>query len=176
MAVRVVAGLRTWLLLMVGTVTTAFCSWAFFVRQWSGRSRRRTATRTGVRSSFTGMEGWSPRPGWLSAHDGRRANPARNRSAKITRSLVMSSEVTVSGLTTPFNRRDRSRPPISKTNRSMMRWFSLEKRPVSSMMEGWNGWDWQTGFGGGGGGTSERSIVSCAHPGVVARGEGGGGE
>ena len=63
-AVRAVPGLRTWLLSMVGTVTTAFCSWAFFVRQWSGRSRRRTATRTGVRSSFTGMEGWSPRSGW----------------------------------------------------------------------------------------------------------------
>ena len=63
MAVRAVAGLWSWLLSMVGTVTTAFRSWAFFVRQWSGRRRRRTATQTGVRSSFTGMEVWSPFPG-----------------------------------------------------------------------------------------------------------------
>ena len=51
MAVRVAARLRTWLMSMVGTVATAFCSWAFLVRQWLGRSRRRTATQTGVRSS-----------------------------------------------------------------------------------------------------------------------------
>ena len=144
MAVRAAAGLRTWLLSIVGTVTTAFCSCAFFVRQWSGRSHRRTATRTGVRSSFTGMEGWSPRPGRSagSAHNGRQANPAWNCSAKMTGSLVMSSEVTVSGLTTPLNRRDRSGPPMFVTNLSMMRWVSLEKRPVSSMIEGWNEWDW----------------------------------
>ena len=42
---------------MVGTVTAAFCSWAVLARKWSGRSRRRTATRTGVRSFLTGMEG-----------------------------------------------------------------------------------------------------------------------
>ena len=79
MAVRVAARLRTWLMSMIGTVTTAFCSWAFLVRQWSGRSRRRTATRTGVRSSLTGMEGRSPSPGWSagSVHDGRPSNPIR---------------------------------------------------------------------------------------------------
>ena len=32
-AVRVAARLRTWLMSMVGTETTAFCSWAFLVRQ-----------------------------------------------------------------------------------------------------------------------------------------------
>ena len=126
---------------MVGAVTTAFCSWTFLVRQWSGRSRRRTATRTGVRWSLTGMEGWSPSPGWsaVSVHDGRPANPVRKCSAKMTGSLVISSEVTVLWLATPLNRRDRSCSPISATNRSMMRWASLEERRVSSMMEGWYG-------------------------------------
>ena len=124
MAVRVAARLRTWLRSMVGTVTTAFCSWAFLVRQWSGRSRRRTAPRTGVRSSSTGMEGWSPSPSWSaeSVHDGRPANPVQKCSAKMTGSLVISSEVPVLWLTTPLNRRDKSCPPISTTNRSMMRW------------------------------------------------------
>ena len=86
MAVRVAARLRTCLMSIVGTVTTAFCSWAFLVRQWSGRSRRRTATRTGVHSSLTGMEGWSPSPGWSagSVHDDRPANPVRKCSAKMT--------------------------------------------------------------------------------------------
>ena len=141
---REAARLRTWLMSMVGTVTTTFCSWAFLVRQWSGRSRRRTATRTGVCSPLTGMEGWSPSPGWSagSVHDGRPANPVRKCSAKMTGSLVLSSEVTVSWLTTPLNRRDKSCLPIYATNRSMMHWVSLEKRPVSSVMEGWYVWGW----------------------------------
>ena len=93
MAVRVAARLRTWLMSIVGTVTTAFCSWAFSVRQWSGRSRRRTATRTGIRSSLTDMEGWSPSPDWSagSVHDGRPVNPFRKCTAKVTESLVISS-------------------------------------------------------------------------------------
>ena len=95
--------------------------------------------RTGVRSSLIGMQGWSPSPGWSggSVHSGRPANPVRKCSAKITGSLVISSEVTVLWLTTPLNRRDKSCPPISVTNRSTVRWVSLENRPVSSMMEGW---------------------------------------
>ena len=95
----------------------------------------------GVRLSLRGMEGWLPRPGWStgSAHEGRAANPVRNVSAKMTGSLVTSDEVTVSGLTTPLNQRDRSHPPIFETNRSMMRCVFLEKRPASSMTEGWNG-------------------------------------
>ena len=49
------------------------------------------------------MEVWSPRPGWpsRSAQEGRKAYPERNFSAKMTGSVVMSNEVTVSELTTP---------------------------------------------------------------------------
>ena len=53
----------------------------------------------------------------------------------MTGALVMSNEFVVLGLTTPWNRRDRSRPPISVVNRSMMRYDSLEKVPESSIME-----------------------------------------
>ena len=71
--------------------------------QWSARSFRRTATLLGVRSSFRGFQGLSPRPGWStgSAQKGREANPEQNFSAKMTGSLVMSNDVTVSGLTMP---------------------------------------------------------------------------
>ena len=83
---------------IVGTLTTVLRSWAFLVRQLGGRSFKRTATRTGVRSSFTGMDGWSPIPGWSAgrAHCGGLANPVRNCSAKMTGSLVISSEVITS--------------------------------------------------------------------------------
>ena len=57
----------------------------------------------GVCSSLSGMEGWSLLSCWStgSAQEGRAADPVRNFSAKMTRSLVMSKEVTVSAFTTP---------------------------------------------------------------------------
>ena len=56
-----------------------------------------------VRSSLRGMEGWSLLPGWStgSAQEGRAENSDRNFSVNMTGSLVMSNEVTVSGLTAP---------------------------------------------------------------------------
>ena len=56
-----------------------------------------------VCSSLRGMEGWSMLSGWStdSAQEGREADPVRNFSAKMTRSLVMSNDVTVSAFTTP---------------------------------------------------------------------------
>ena len=76
-----------------------------------------------------------------------------------------------------MNRWDRPCPPISVTNRSMVRCVSLENKPVSSMMEGWYGRGWEADLGGGRGGTSaDRSIVSSRDVGVVGRGGGGGGE
>ena len=111
------------------------------MRQWAERRRMRTATRTEVRSSLGGMGGSFPLAcrSKGSAREGKAANQDRNLWANITESLVMSNENVASGLTTPWNRRERSRPPILVEDWLMIRCDSLENIPDSSTTKGFRG-------------------------------------